>query len=124
MRIFIVFSFVLPLIFLKPVFAEPIDREALVKRHTVQLDKISDSELLQIGNGEIAFGIDATGLQTFHGNTMSHWGWNSVPCPVEGKHAALKLEEFDFHGRKLPYRSSAKGQEKLYGWMRENPHRI
>ncbi|MDR3232689.1 MAG: hypothetical protein LBT46_03315 [Planctomycetaceae bacterium] len=105
-------------------FAEPIDREALVKRHTVELDKISDTELLQAGNGEIAFGIDPTGLQTFHGNTMSHWGWNSVPCPVEGKHAALKLEEFDFHGRKLSYRSSAKGQEKLYGWMRENPHRI
>jgi hypothetical protein len=100
-----------------------IDREALVKRHTVQLDKLSDSELLQVGNGEIAFGIDATGLQTFYGNTMSHWGWHSVPCPVEGGHAALKLEEFDFHGRKLPYRSSSKGQEALYAWMRENPHR-
>ncbi len=104
--------------------AEPIDREALVKRHTVHLDKLSPAELLQVGNGEIAFGIDATGLQTFHGNTMSQWGWHSVPCPVEGGHAALKLEEFDFHGRKLSYRTSAKGQEKLYSWMRENPHRI
>jgi hypothetical protein len=101
-----------------------IDREALVKRHIVHLDQLSESELLQAGNGEIAFGIDATGLQTFYGNTMSHWGWHSVPCPVEGEHAALKLEEFDFHGRKLPYRSSPTGQEQLYTWMRENPHRM
>jgi hypothetical protein len=102
----------------------PIDREALVKRHTETLDSLSATELLQVGNGEIAFGIDATGLQTFYGNTMSQWGWHSVPCPFEGKHAALKLKEYDFHGRKLPYRSSSEGQEALYTWMRENPHRI
>ncbi|MDR2681408.1 MAG: hypothetical protein LBC47_11430, partial [Tannerella sp.] len=101
-----------------------IDREALVKRHAVTLNKLSAPELLQVGNGEIAFGIDATGLQTFHGNAMSHWGWHSVPCPVEGKHAALKLQDYDFHGRTLSYRSSSAGQEALYMWMRENPHRF
>ena len=92
----------------------PIDREALVKRHTVTLNNLSASELLQVGNGEVAFGIDATGLQTFHGNAMSQWGWHSVPCPVEGRHAALKLQDYDFHGRTLYYRSSAQGQEALY----------
>ncbi|MDR1456072.1 MAG: hypothetical protein LBJ01_10505 [Tannerella sp.] len=102
----------------------PIDREALVGRHAVTLDSLSAAELLQVGNGEIAFGIDATGLQTFHGNAMSHWGWHSVPCPVAGGHAALKLQDYDFHGRTLSYRSSPKGQEALYTWMRENPHRI
>jgi hypothetical protein len=101
-----------------------IDREALVKRHTVTLNALSAAELLQVGNGEIAFGIDATGLQTFHGNTMSQWGWHSVPCPVEGGHAALKLQDYDFHGRTLSYRSSSAGQEALYTWMRENPHRF
>jgi hypothetical protein len=101
-----------------------IDRKALVKRHTVVLDSLSGSELLQVGNGEIAFGIDATGLQTFYGNSMSQWGWHSVPCPIEGKHDAFLPEEHDFHGRILPYRSSSKGQRELYTWMRENPHRI
>ncbi|MDR1456070.1 MAG: hypothetical protein LBJ01_10495 [Tannerella sp.] len=101
----------------------PIDREALVGRHAVTLDTLSGTELLQVGNGEIAFGIDATGLQTFHGNAMSHWGWHSVPCPVAGGHAALRLQDYDFHGRTLSYRSSSKGQEALYAWMRENPHR-
>jgi hypothetical protein len=37
-----------------------IDREALVGRHTVTLDSLSATELLQAGNGEIAYGIDAT----------------------------------------------------------------
>lgn len=103
--------------------AAPIDREALVKRHTVRLDELSATELPQIGNGEIAFGIDATGLQTFHGNTMSHWGWQTVPCPVEGEHSAFKLAEYDFNNRKIGYRTKSQGQEKLFAWMRENPHR-
>ena len=103
---------------------QKIDLEAIVKRHNVHLYKISSTELLQVGNGEIAYGIDATGLQTFYGNTMSHWGWHSVPCPVQGKNTVLKLEEYDFHGRKLPYRTSDAGQKELYMWMRENPHRF
>jgi hypothetical protein len=103
--------------------AGAIDREALVKRHTVTLNKLSATEWLQVGNGEIAHGVDSTGLQTFFGNSLSQWGWHSEPCPVEGRHAALRLQEFDFHGRKLPYRYSSEGQEKLYAWMRENPHR-
>jgi hypothetical protein len=101
-----------------------IDREALVGRHTVTLDSLSCDELLQAGNGEIAYAIDATGLQTFFGNAMSQWGWHSMPCPVEGGHAALKLVEYDFHGRKIPYRTPGNGQKELVAWMRENPHRI
>ena len=100
-----------------------IDRNALVERHAVTIDTLSADELLQVGNGEIAYGIDATGLQTFFGNSMSQWGWHSVPCPVEGKHAAFIMKEYDFHGRKLPYRTSSEGQRMLYSWMRENPHR-
>jgi hypothetical protein len=100
-----------------------INREALVRRHTVTLDSLSGNEVLQVGNGEIAYGIDATGLQTFFGNAMSQWGWHSVPCPVEGGHAALRLQAFDFHGRTLSYRSSPEGQKELFTWMRENPHR-
>ena len=103
---------------------DAIDREALVRRHAVTVERVSMNEVLQVGNGEIAYGIDPTGLQTFHGNTMSQWSWHSVPCPVPGEHAALKLEDWDFHGRALGYRSSKKGQDALYNWMRENPHRF
>lgn len=103
---------------------QKIDREALVKRHNIHLDKISSTELLQVGNGEIAYGIDATGLQTFYGNTMSQWGWHSFPRPVQVESDTLKLKDYDFHGRKLSYRTSDLGQKELYKWMRENPHRI
>lgn len=107
-----------------------IDREALVKRHTVHLDKLSSDELLQVGNGEIGFSIDATGLQTFYGNTMSHWSWHTVPCPSElytgfdSPYDALKLQQYNYNGRKLGLRTTSSGQTALYNWIRENPHRF
>jgi len=35
-----------------------------------------------VGNGTIAFGADATGLQTFVPfNILSDWGWRTAPLP-------------------------------------------
>lgn len=48
-----------------------IDRHALVTRHNINLTDAVDRPVLQVGNGEIAFGVDATGLQTFYGNTFA-----------------------------------------------------
>ncbi|MBO5796858.1 MAG: hypothetical protein J6R77_00740, partial [Clostridia bacterium] len=31
--------------------------------------------------GHQCFGCDRTGLQTFGGNTLAHWGWHSFPVP-------------------------------------------
>lgn len=54
-----------------------IDREAVVSRHNIRLE---DSPLvLVLGSGELCFGADRTGLQTFNGNTMAHWAWHSFP---------------------------------------------
>ena len=62
--------------------AAPIDRHALVSRHNVVLTSFDGDRPLQVGNGNFAFGIDITGLQTFAAfNTMSDWGWNSSPLP-------------------------------------------
>jgi len=77
-----------------------------------------------VGNGEIAFGVDVTGLQTFYGNTMSHWGWHSFPLPAGKKPQDLVLAEYDAHGRKVGYATRSKGQEELFRWLRENPHRL
>ena len=101
-----------------------IDRQALVTRHNVTLAKPEATTPLQVGNGEFAFSTDATGLQTFYGNTMSHWGWHTFPLPPGQVPADLRLQEFDTHGRKVGYATSAKGQEAIYNWLRENPHRI
>jgi hypothetical protein len=101
-----------------------IDRRALVERHNVVLEKADPLSSLQVGNGEFAFGVDVTGLQTFYGNTMSHWGWHSFPLPKGKQIGDLKLTAFDTYGRPVGYPTSSKGQEDIYRWLRENPHRL
>lgn len=104
--------------------ASNIDRHTLVTRHNVVLTNINERLPLQVGNGEFAFSVDVTGLQTLYGNTMSHWGWHSFPLPAGQSPADFKFTEFDTYGRNVGYATSAKGQEALYQWLRENPHRI
>lgn len=65
----------------------PIDREALVNRHTVKVQAFDSLASLSVGNGEFAFTVDATGLQTFPAlyeqgvplGTQAQWGWHSFP---------------------------------------------
>jgi hypothetical protein len=101
-----------------------LDRHALVSRHNVTLEKSDPHCLLQVGNGEFAIGVDLTGLQTLYGNTMSHWGWHSFPLPAGKRAEDFKMTEYDVYGRKVGYATSAKGQEAIYAWLRENPHRL
>ena len=58
----------------------PIDRQALVTRHNIEWNEVAGE--IPLGNGEFAFNVDGTGLQTFGGNAMSHWGWHSAPLPA------------------------------------------
>ena len=102
--------------------AEPIDRHALVTRHNVTLTNAIPGTVLQVGNGEFAFGVDVTGLQSIAGNSLSHWGWHSFPLPAGEKVEDFKLKDYDTHGRLVGYPTDAKGQGKLYTWLRENPH--
>jgi hypothetical protein len=78
----------------------------------------------QVGNGEIAFGVDVTGLQSLYGNTMSQWGWHSYPM-IEGRSVSdFKMTEIEVHNRRPSYPVDKTGQEDLYWWLRENPHRF
>ena len=45
-----------------PALAQPIDRHALVSRHDVRLTKVDPSAPLMVGNGDIGFTADITGL--------------------------------------------------------------
>jgi hypothetical protein len=107
-----------------PASKAPIDRHALVTRHNVTLDRADSDTALQVGNGEFAFGVDVTGLQTLYGNSLSQWGWHSFPLPPGKTPADLKLTPYDTYGRSVGYATSAKGQEAIYTWLRENPHRL
>ncbi len=104
--------------------AEPIDRHALVTRHDIVLTAANPQEVLQVGNGRFAFGVDVTGLQSFYGLTMSDWGWHSAPLPPGWKVEDFRYQMFAGQGRQVGYASDPTGQQPLWNWLRQNPHRI
>ena len=109
-----------------------IDRAALVSRHNPVLTKIEPLSPLSVGNGEFAFTCDVTGLQTFADEykdamplcTMSQWGWHTKPMPESLKGKAYQLTDYDTYGRKVAYQTGRAGQQELYDYLRENPHRL
>ncbi|HEY1205645.1 MAG: glycoside hydrolase family 65 [Bryobacteraceae bacterium] len=109
-----------------------LDRQAIVSRHDPILHDVDPRSPLSVGNGEFAFTADATGLQslaelyesTFPLCTQSQWGWHSFPAPSGLGASDLRLEMFDTYGRPVGYATSSQGQETLFNWLRENPHRL
>src|ERR1043165_3876735 len=105
-----------------------IDRQALVHRHDIHVTKVDPEAALTVGNGDFAFTVDVTGLQTFEQlyykegiplETLSTWAWHAHPNVDH-----LKLEDAmapsDFHGRPVPYASLQDSPAGKY--FRENPH--
>ena len=101
-----------------------IDRRALVTRNNVVLIHADPQCLLQVGNGEFAFGVDVTGLQTFYGNTLSQWGWHSDPLPAGERVESYIWREWEHAGRTVPYNDGANNQRALTNWLYFNPARL
>ncbi|MDQ0770098.1 hypothetical protein QF031_002847 [Pseudarthrobacter defluvii] len=89
-----------------------IDRKALVQRHNVRQQTLDPRSPVSVGNGEFAFTMDLTGLQTLPGDypvgpredalppgtllgTQSTWGWHSTPAGEHynpgGLHSPLRF---------------------------------
>jgi hypothetical protein len=115
-------------------FCQFINREAVVQRHNVHVNKIDSLSSLSVGNGNFAFTVDATGMQSFpdaYANgvplgTESVWGWHSFPNTEN-----LKIEEaqkvYELEGRKISYTVQPKEPErakKAVEYFRVNPHRL
>jgi hypothetical protein len=109
-----------------------VNRRAVVERHRVRLRDLQPLSPLSVGNGEFAFSADITGLQTFPDVyqagtplcTQSQWGWHVEPrTDGRGPHD-LDLEPYDTYGRQVGYATRREGQEALFDWLRENPHRL
>lgn len=120
--------------FMVPSLAQKINRFELVSRHNVKINKIDSLSSLSVGNGNFAFTVDATGMQSFpeayvNGvplGTQSVWGWHSFPN-IE----YLKIEEaqkvYELEGRKISYTVQPKEPErakKAVEYFRVNPHRL
>lgn len=114
---------------------EKIDRKALVGRNNPTVEQIDTLASLSVGNGEFAFTVDVTGLQTFPEHykkgvplgTQSQWGWHTFPNPDALTHDET-LKDYDFgHGHTEPYavEFKEKGRQRDAAlWYRANPHRL
>ena len=135
-----------------PAAAGAIDRRAVVARYP-QLTSAPDATTLDpadvftLGNGDFAFNVDATGLQTFNSskalqgpaldmNTFSSWAFHSAPAvadgTADGRNAALR----SFNWTTFPTPTGAHTvrpitlatDNNLTGPFREysmsNPHRV
>ncbi|MCB0545736.1 MAG: hypothetical protein KDC70_19570, partial [Saprospiraceae bacterium] len=111
-----------------------INRRALVSRNNVILNAVDTLGALSVGNGEFAFTVDATGLQSFPEDyengislgTQSQWGWHSYPN--EGHYVTEDvLEEFETcNDKSIPVavQHSEGRKGAATHWLRANPHRL
>ncbi|MFJ8021476.1 hypothetical protein [Streptomyces sp. NPDC096311] len=127
-----------------------INRESLVRRHTVEITRPDPAHVLTVGNGDFAYSADITGMQTFvsyhdqaaaltgqrltiHNATLSNWGWHSMPNP-DG--FVLDDAMSTYQTARGPVRypdkfdiASMMGGEvaedmRAGAWLHMNPHRI
>ena len=109
-----------------------IDRFALVSRHNPVLTSSSRSRRFRSATANLPSHAtrpackpspmlykDAMPLCT-----MSQWGWHTTPMPDHLKGKEFKLTEYETYGRKVGYMTGKTGQEELYDYLRENPHRL
>ena len=102
------------------ILAETLDRHALVTRHNIEWNDVAGQ--IPLGNGEFCFNADATGLQTFGGNSMAHWGWHSFPLPSGWTADRVPPTGTFQHGRNQGPDVFPKEAEEIRTWMFDNPH--
>lgn len=131
----IMLKIAIALLIIAPVasFAQKIDRKAVVQRHNVINNSMDTLASLSVGNGNFAFTVDATGMQSFPEvyekgvplGTQSVWGWHSFPNTEN-----LKVEEaqktYELEGRKISYTVQPKeaAAKKAVEYFRVNQHRL
>nr|WP_217509147.1 hypothetical protein [Pseudarthrobacter sp. C4D7] len=120
----------------------------MVRRHNVRQDRCDPRSPVSVGNGEFAFTVDLTGLQTFPAEypvgprddqlppgtllgTQSTWGWHTTPG---GEHYTLagSIVRYDSPRGPVPYvdmvgdivNDQETGTSAAETWLRANPHRL
>lgn len=111
----------------------PIDRAALLARHSPHLRAAEDA-VLSVGNGSFAVGVDRTGTQTFAGpgsaetriGVLAEWGWHTMPTSPPEPWESL-LRPYDSPRGQALYMDLPGGTEDPGpgpAWYRENPHKV
>jgi hypothetical protein len=111
-----------------------IDRLSLVTRHNVVLNQVDTLGSLSVGNGEFAFTVDVTGLQTFPQHydngiplgTQAQWGWHSFPN--KGRHklsdVAKPFDSCDSTSAPYAVQQNDGRAGEATNFLRANPHRL
>ena len=110
----------------------PLDRRALVQEHNPHIQAYESGSFVSVGNGNFAFTVDCTGLQSYLDNregktplcTMSGWGMHCYPGKEKARYDLLRLRQYDCNGRSVGYMTDSTGQEELFNDLRVNPHRF
>ena len=116
------------------VFAQKIDRKALIERHTIKIEKADALSSLSVGNGEFAMTVDVTGLQSFPGfyskgvplGTQSEWGYDSFKDAF-GYKQEESFKAYNQYGRQVTYavqNSTTERNKNASNWFRQNTHRL
>ncbi|WP_050055924.1 hypothetical protein [Pseudarthrobacter siccitolerans] len=124
-----------------------INREALVRRHNVCQEKLDPRSPVSVGNGEFAFTMDLTGLQSLPGTypvgardelppgtllgTQAQWGWHAIP-PAQPYELAGSTVLYDSPRGPVPYvdmvgdivNDRETDASRAETWLRANPHRL
>ncbi|GAW15177.1 hypothetical protein ANO14919_045860 [Xylariales sp. No.14919] len=117
-----------PILLLMSTVSCAIDRQAVVSRYNIVRKALVDNNTtpLQVGNGNFAFNVDNTGLQTFLPfNTLSSWAWHNDSLPDNGEdvndyHGVAMLT----HGRNVSYDLPDPDLPGASQWLIGNPNRI
>lgn len=115
---------VLCIFFCSALFAK-INRQNLVERHNVTIYQNNPKKPMQVGNGEFAYNVDITGMQTFNPhNTMSHWAWHSMPLQNGLNPNDFKGKTILINGSPVVCEIDNPDQPELSQWLAANPHPI
>lgn len=126
--------FLIAVLFVQLLAAQPINRMLLVQRHTVINHSFDSLSSLSVGNGHFAFTTDITGLQSFPDayakgvplGTQSEWGWHSFPNTNNYREAEA-LKTYHLNGRDVKYMvqwNSPEQNKKASDYFRINEHRL
>ena len=108
-----------------------IDRPALIARHAVKLTAFDPANALHVGNGDFAFGVDVTGLQTFREQhagrfpllTLANWAWHRASVSASQPTVAPS-RDYDVGGRMVSYADASAADPTARADAQENPHRV
>ncbi|KAI1798531.1 Six-hairpin glycosidase-like protein [Daldinia bambusicola] len=118
----------LNLVWLADLGVGSIDRQGIVSKYNVRRDRLIDNDTtpLQVGNGNFAFNVDNTGMQTFIPfNTLSSWAWHNDTLPtsrgsLNDYHGVAMMT----HGRNVSYDIPDPDLPEISQWLISNPNRI